>query len=119
MRSPLIEQAARTAIRRAYCVDSIVAALALLLGLVGLLFASMPASAAEPIQPGAVCTVPDAWYSAPYDKPQATAPEAVRVVLLAPMPTTTEPGAWVQPVAGPYSGLQFHIKAERLKECKA
>lgn len=88
----------------------------------GLLFALFLAPAivqAQEPKPGAVCTVPDAWYSVPNTKPQATAPESVRVVLLAPLPTTTEPGAWVQPVAGPRAGYQFHIAAERLKECKA
>lgn len=96
---------------------ALVAVLLFALFVLGMLLYPTKARAAELIQPGAVCTVSDAWYSAPFNQPQATAPEAVRVVLLAPMPTTTEPGAWVQPVAGPYSGLQFHIKAERLKEC--
>lgn len=92
---------------------------ALCWGLLFALFLSPAIVQAAEVKPGAVCTLQGAWYSATIQDPAPSRPEAVRVVLLAPMPTTTEPGAWVQPVAGPYSGLQFHIKAERLKECKA
>ncbi|MDN3544649.1 hypothetical protein QWZ02_09335 [Kinneretia asaccharophila] len=98
---------------------ALVAVLVFILFVLSLLVYPPNARAAEPIKAGAVCTVPDAWYSVPNTQPQATAPQAVRVVLLAPIPATNEPGAWIEPTTGPRAGYQFLIQAERLKECKA
>ncbi|MDN3921496.1 hypothetical protein [Roseateles violae] len=43
MRSALITQAQRQAIKRAYSVDAVVGSITLFLGFVGLIFAGMPA----------------------------------------------------------------------------
>lgn len=98
---------------------ALVSVLVLILFVLALLFFPPKASAAEPIKPGAVCTLPDAWYSVPNTKPNTTQAEAVRVVLLAPIPASNEPGAWIEPTTGPRVGYQFLIKAERLQECRA
>lgn len=91
-----------------------------LLGVLGLIFASMPASAEATKdttpRPGAVCIVADGWWSLDPERPQQ--PEPVRVKGMHAAPWSAEPAAWVQPMRGPLTGHQYLIAVSRLQGCR-